>query len=160
MITLVAASGGPGSRSGTPTGVPLSYPAGGVQPAAIVSYRDAVARAAPSVVTVHSSNMVPGRLPLTGKALVNGLASGVILDRDGYIVTNYHVVEDASELAVALADGTLHQTRIVGADPESDIALLRSTPRDSGRSYWPTSTRSRSATSRWRWAIRSAWARP
>ena len=91
----------------------------------IVSYRDAVARAAPSVVTVHSSRMVPGRLPLTGKALVKGLASGVILDRDGYIVTNYHVVEDASELAVALADGTLHQTRIVGADPESDIALLK-----------------------------------
>ena len=125
MITLVAATGGPGSRSGTPTGVPISYPAGGVQPAVIVSYRDAVARAAPSVVTVHSSHMVPGRLPLTGKALVNGLASGVILDRDGYIVTNYHVVEDASELAVALADGTLHQTRIVGADPESDIALLK-----------------------------------
>ena len=103
----------------------MSFPADGEQSAAIVSYRNAVARAAPSVVTVHSSHLVPGRLPLTGKALVKGLASGVILDRDGYIVTNYHVVEDASELAVALADGTLHQTRIVGADPESDIALLK-----------------------------------
>jgi S1-C subfamily serine protease len=124
-IALVAAAGGPGPRSRTPTGVPISYPAGGERPAGIVSYRDAVARAAPSVVTVHSSHMVPGRLPLTGKALVKGLASGVILDREGYIVTNHHVVEDASELAIALADGTLHQTRIVGADPESDIALLK-----------------------------------
>jgi serine protease DegQ len=42
-----------------------------------------------------------------------------------YIVTNYHVVEDASDLAVALVDGTLHLTRIVGVDTESDIALLK-----------------------------------
>jgi serine protease DegQ len=56
---------------------------------------------------------------------VKGLGSGVIIDRDGHIVTNYHVVEGASELAVALPDGTLHLTRVVGVDPESDIALLK-----------------------------------
>jgi len=57
--------------------------------------------------------------------LVRGLGSGVILDRDGYIVTNNHVVEGASELAVALPDGTLQLTRVIGTDPESDIALLK-----------------------------------
>jgi S1-C subfamily serine protease len=69
--------------------------------------------------------MLKGRLPLSPAVVVKGLGSGVIIDRDGYIVTNYHVVQDASELAVALADGTLHLTRIVGVDTESDIALLK-----------------------------------
>ena len=75
--------------------------------------------------TVHSAHLLKGRLPLSPAVLVKGLGSGVIIDRDGYIVTNYHVVEDASDLAVALADGTLHLTRIVGVDTESDIALLK-----------------------------------
>jgi serine protease DegQ len=95
------------------------------QPAVIVSYRDAVARAAPSVVTVHSAYTSKTPLALGTKARAKGLGSGVIVDRDGYIVTNYHVVQDASELAVALPDGSLHATRIVGVDPESDIALLK-----------------------------------
>ena len=69
--------------------------------------------------------MLKGRLPLSPAVVVKGLGSGVIIDRDGYIVTNYHVVQDASELAVALADGTLHLTCIVGVDTESDIALLK-----------------------------------
>jgi serine protease DegQ len=124
-IALVATAGGTVSTAETPTGVATSYPADGERPVVIVGYRDAVARAASSVVTVHSAHTVSGRLPFSGNVLVKGLASGVILDRDGYIVTNYHVVEDASELAVALADGTLRPTRIVGADPESDIALLK-----------------------------------
>jgi len=49
----------------------------------------------------------------------------VIFDRDGYIVTNNHVIDGASEFAIALPDGTLHMTRVVGTDPESDIALLK-----------------------------------
>ena len=124
-IALVATAGAPLPPSAPPAGAAISYPPGGEQPAAIVSYRDAVARAAPSVVTVHSAHMLKGRLPLSPDVVVKGLGSGVIIDRDGYIVTNYHVVQDASDLAVALADGTLHLTRIVGVDTESDIALLK-----------------------------------
>jgi len=56
---------------------------------------------------------------------VKGIASGVIVGSDGYIVTNYHAVQGASDLAVALSDGAVHPTRVVGADPESDIALLK-----------------------------------
>ncbi|GIK87277.1 MAG: AlgW protein [Betaproteobacteria bacterium] len=89
------------------------------------SYRDAVAHAGPSVVTVHSAQLLKRPLPIPSTVLVKGLGSGVIVDRDGFVVTNHHVVKDATELAVALPDGSLHLARIVGADPESDISLLR-----------------------------------
>ena len=124
-IALVPTAGAPLPLSVPPAGAAISYPPGGEQPAVIVSYRDAVARAAPSVVTVHSVHTVSGQLPLSPATLVKSLGSGVIIDRDGYIVTNNHVVEDASELSVELADGTFHLARIVGVDTESDIALLK-----------------------------------
>jgi S1-C subfamily serine protease len=94
--------------------------------AVIVSYRGAVARAAPSVVTVYSAHTSSaGPLPFGPRVQVKGIASGVIVGSDGYIVTNYHAVQGASDLAVALSDGAVHPTRVVGADPESDIALLK-----------------------------------
>lgn len=95
--------------------------------AAIASYRGAVARAAASVVTVHSARTLRiGPRGLLGRdLLVQGLGSGVILDREGFVVTNDHVVRDASDLAVALADGSLHAARVVGTDPDSDLALLK-----------------------------------
>jgi serine protease DegQ len=108
-------------------GAPMStYDAEPGQPAVIVSYRSAVSRAAPSVVTVRSAHTLSaGRLPSGPSARMNGIASGVIVGSDGYIVTNYHAVQGASGLAVAMADGAVHLTRVVGADPESDIALLK-----------------------------------
>jgi serine protease Do len=54
-----------------------------------------------------------------------GLGSGVIYRKDGYIVTNNHVVEGASELNVAFADGTTERAQIVGRDPDTEIAVLR-----------------------------------
>lgn len=94
---------------------------------AIASYRAAVARAAASVVTVHSARTqrVGPRGLLGRDLLVQGLGSGVILDREGYVVTNDHVVHDATDLAVALADGSLHAARVIGTDPDSDLALLK-----------------------------------
>ncbi len=124
-VALVVAAGGPVSHAAPPAGVAISPQAHTQEPVAIVSYRGAVARAAPSVVTVHAAHAAGGLLGINAKSSVKSLASGVILDSDGYIVTNYHVVEDASELAVALADGTLYLARIVGADRELDIALLK-----------------------------------
>jgi serine protease DegQ len=92
-----------------------------------VSFRSAVARAAPSVLTVHSARSVArGPLGLGGRALLSeGLGSGVLIDGDGDVVTNNHVVEGANELAVALPDGTLRPTRLIGVDPDSDLALLK-----------------------------------
>ncbi|WP_294594767.1 Do family serine endopeptidase [uncultured Rikenella sp.] len=51
--------------------------------------------------------------------------SGVIISPDGYIVSNNHVVEGASELIVTLHDGTTHKATLVGSDPSTDIALLK-----------------------------------
>ena len=157
-IALVATAGAPLPLSVPPAGVAISYPPGGEQPAVIVSYRDAVARAGPSVVTVHSARTSKGPLPLaTPTVVVKGLGSGVIVIRaNAHSVTNNHVIAGASELAVALPDGSLHLTRVVGADPESDIALLKIDPSKAcARSRRPTSTTSRSATSCSQWVIRS-----
>jgi serine protease DegQ len=115
----------PVSARAAPAVVPVSHAVSGEEREVIVSYRAAVARASPSVVTVHSVHVSSGRLPLTGAQVVKNLASGVILDRDGYIVTNYHVIEDASELAIQLGDGKLRLARVIGSDPASDLALLK-----------------------------------
>jgi S1-C subfamily serine protease len=53
------------------------------------------------------------------------VGSGVIIEKDGVIVTNYHVVANSDEIDVTLADGRRFQARLVGADPASDLAVLR-----------------------------------
>jgi S1-C subfamily serine protease len=54
-----------------------------------------------------------------------GTGSGAVLDRDGNIVTNYHVIASARELEVALPDQTKYRATVVGADPPNDIAVLK-----------------------------------
>ncbi|MDR1742746.1 MAG: Do family serine endopeptidase [Dysgonamonadaceae bacterium] len=54
-----------------------------------------------------------------------GFGSGVIISKDGYIITNNHVVENANEVSVTLNDEREFTAKIVGADPQSDIALLK-----------------------------------
>jgi serine protease DegQ len=54
-----------------------------------------------------------------------GLGSGVIVSPEGYLLTNHHVVEDAVEIEVQLADGRQTRARLVGSDPETDIAVLK-----------------------------------
>ena len=55
----------------------------------------------------------------------NSLGSGVIVGDDGIVVTNNHVIEQASEIQVKLADGRIFEAKLAGADPRSDIAVLR-----------------------------------
>ena len=64
---------------------------------------------------------------------VQGLGSGFIIDARGYVLTNEHVVRDATEVVVTTGDGTDYQARIVGTDEVTDLALLQLTdpaPRD------------------------------
>src|SRR5215208_5887268 len=91
-----------------------------------VSEDEPVARVAaqvgPSVVQV---NVQAIQLTPFGAQQAQGLGSGVIYRRDGYIITNNHVVQNASEVNVAFADGSTERGEVVGADPSTEIAVVR-----------------------------------
>ncbi len=107
------------------------------------SYRQAVARAAPAVVSVYSERRIPAHprpgAPLfdeffgdgeTTTRLQTTLGSGVILDGDGHIVTNHHVVANAERIEIVPGDGRRLAGELVGSDPETDLAVLRVETRD------------------------------
>jgi Do/DeqQ family serine protease len=102
------------------------------------SYADAVQRAAPAVVNISSSWTVTERVQPNGFEAFFGdqapryfnrtehsLGSGVIVDTEGHIATNNHVVENADKVLVQLADHRVAVARVVGRDPDSDLALLK-----------------------------------
>jgi len=108
-----------------------------------VSYADAVARAAPSVVNIYANKMVTARavqmyddpvlqrlfggLP-TGPAYKRPqqvLGSGVIVSDKGYVLTNNHVIANADDIQVLLYDGRVAKATLVGADEETDLAVLK-----------------------------------
>jgi Do/DeqQ family serine protease len=105
------------------------------------SYHAAVQRATPSVVNVFTSKEVRSpRHPLLNDPIfrrffgeqmpdeaqrASSLGSGVIVSSTGYILTNYHVVEAADEIEVALHDGKKLLAKVVGNDPDTDLAVLR-----------------------------------
>lgn len=64
-----------------------------------------------------------------------GMGSGLIISRDGYILTNRHVVDGATQIEVVLNDGNIYAARIVGEDPQTDIAVLHI--EDDSRSEFP-----------------------
>jgi len=61
----------------------------------------------------------------TRKFQRQGLGSGVIVDSDGYILTNNHVIEGAQEITARLADGREFKAKVIGADPPTDIAVIK-----------------------------------
>jgi serine protease DegQ len=101
-------------------------------------YRVAAHRAAPAVVSIVASKVNPRR-PQSDDPWFRfffgergpqdqpqrGLGSGVIVSPEGYLITNNHVVEGADEIEIQLADGRQAQARLVGTDPESDVAVLK-----------------------------------
>lgn len=107
------------------------------------SYADAAQKAMPAVVNVFSSK--DGSLPADPRAKdplfryffgdrnarkqqdepASNLGSGVIVSPEGYILTNQHVVDGADQIEVALADGRTATAKVIGIDPETDLAVLK-----------------------------------
>jgi S1-C subfamily serine protease len=81
-------------------------------------------QAAPGVVQVTSTSVVSGS-PFFGPQSATSLGSGFVVDKDGYIVTNYHVIEDASDVEVNFSSDDRVPAKIVGSDPSTDLAVLK-----------------------------------
>ena len=103
-----------------------------------LSYAPLVKRVAPAVVNVYAARVVENRNPfmndpmfrqffgaLPREQVLRSLGSGVIVDSAGLVVTNYHVIEGASEVKVALADKREFDAEIALKDEHSDLAVLR-----------------------------------
>src|SRR6266851_149933 len=79
-----------------------------------------------SVVNITSIAIVPTRQGMVAQP--QGVGSGFMLDADGRIVTNNHVVQDADQLAVTLQDKTTVPAKLVGRDPDNDLAVIQVDP--------------------------------
>jgi serine peptidase DegS len=98
-----------------------------------LSFAAAVAASSPAVANVYTERTerkpgAGGSGNLEGQALgvpERALGSAVVIDRAGYLVTNWHVVKDADRIRVQLADGRTAIPELVGKDPETELALLR-----------------------------------
>jgi Do/DeqQ family serine protease len=110
---------------------------------AVNSYATAARRATPAVVSITASKAPqnsphnndpwfkfffgdPGPGQRQQQAQV-GLGSGVIVSPEGYLLTNNHVIDGADDIEVLLTDGRQAQAKVVGADPETDVAVLKIT---------------------------------
>jgi Do/DeqQ family serine protease len=105
------------------------------------SHADAAKKAVPAVVHIFTSQEIKGtRHPFINDPIFrhffgdrfgeesqrrSGLGSGVVVSPEGYILTNFHVIDGADEIEVAHNDGRKYKARVVGSDPESDLAVLR-----------------------------------
>jgi serine protease DegQ len=108
---------------------------------AAASFRDAARQAMPAVVNVFTSQEVKRpRHPFMDDPLFRyffgdqndpgpqrreGLGSGVIVSEEGYILTNHHVIESVDQIEIALSDTRKVRARVVGTDPETDLAVLK-----------------------------------
>ncbi|MBM4266060.1 MAG: PDZ domain-containing protein [Deltaproteobacteria bacterium] len=81
-------------------------------------------RASPSVVFITSLSARRGALRLDDRAVPQGAGSGLVWDREGHIVTNFHVIRGADRARVTLSDQSTFEARLVGVAPEKDIAVL------------------------------------
>tara|TARA_A100000171_G_scaffold52177_2_gene69405 strand:+ start:2055 stop:3542 length:1488 start_codon:yes stop_codon:yes gene_type:complete len=96
-----------------------------------VNFIEASRKIVPAVVHITNREEIKGTSSRWRRLLRNGVkfrestGSGVLISEDGYITTNYHVVEGADELEVRLDDNRRLKAEIIGADPDTDLALIK-----------------------------------
>ncbi|MCI4626659.1 MAG: trypsin-like peptidase domain-containing protein [Candidatus Magnetoovum sp. WYHC-5] len=76
----------------------------------------------PAVVNITTTTLVRDFFSLYPQ---KGSGSGTIIDANGYILTNYHVIEEASKIAVTMQDGSKYAAKVAGVDPENDLAVIK-----------------------------------
>ncbi len=114
---------------------------------AVISFAPIVKKVIPSVVNISTEKIVEFKIPEQFKRFFNdpffkrffgfrepqrpqkkkemALGSGVIISKDGYIVTNYHVISNATKITVTLKDGKKYKAKVIGSDPKTDLALIK-----------------------------------
>jgi serine protease Do len=124
---------------------PASHPAATVSP--LVSFAEVVERINAAVVNIDATSRGPDARRRRGRSLApdppdlfndpfdfgrgdrdptrRGAGSGFIIDADGSILTNHHVTDRAERIIVKLADGRSVRARVIGSDPDTDIALIK-----------------------------------
>jgi serine protease Do/serine protease DegQ len=108
------------------------------RPGAVATYADVIEPVQKAVVSIYTTKIVRERIsnPIFRQYIPNfpdaererkleGLGSGVIVAPDGYVLTNNHVVEGADELKVKLTDDREFVAKLIGADPKTDIAVIK-----------------------------------
>ena len=106
----------------------VARPASGSATAGDIDIADIYRRNAPGVVQITSTSNGSSGTDAFGNELPGqaqqALGSGFVLDKEGHIVTNYHVVEGATEIEVSFSNQDTVSARVVGSDPSTDLALL------------------------------------
>jgi serine protease Do len=146
MVFSFASCSGQSKLMGLASSTQPAAPAPAASVAGVqTSYADLVSKVAPAVVTIRSTerarqaqqfpfmddpsfrDFFGDRMPQQPQApqRVQGVGSGVIVNADGYILTNHHVVDGALEIKVELTDNRTFTAKLVGSDPPSDLAVLK-----------------------------------
>jgi serine protease DegQ len=133
-VVLVQEANGPAVPA---TGAPAGDPS--------ASFAGAAKAAMPAVVNVFTAKEMRGRNPLLDDSLLRryfpdlpnpqsqvatSLGSGVIVAREGFVLTNHHVIEGADDIQIVLVDGRRLTARVRGTDPETDLAVLKVEAKD------------------------------